>query len=153
MIEKEKIELLRKKGETYRQIAHSFGVSLSCIYQIHNNKNINPLEHKLWSSEKRKLLGLPNIKNYEGMDGRNWTRELVRIRDNWTCQNCSRIWKKGERRFDVHHQDEHLEGQDKFKYMGKIDKENMNKMITLCHLCHMNLPEVKKKIGRSKNKI
>ena len=65
MIEKEKIELLRKKGETYRQIAHSFGVSLSCIYQIHNNKNINPLEHKLWSSEKRKLLGLPNIKNYE----------------------------------------------------------------------------------------
>ena len=74
--------------------------------------------------------------------GRDLTREKIRIRDNHTCQKCGKKWQKGKRRFDVHHKDfdkEKTQGYDNY------EKEKDN-MITLCHKCHLNLPEHRRAI-------
>lgn len=73
-------------------------------------------------------------KSSSGLTGRDRTRELVRKRDNYTCQGCRKPWVEGQRRFDVHH----LNG-----LCGKMttayDKvSDMDGLITLCHKCHFN---------------
>lgn len=82
--------------------------------------------------------------------GRDRFREIIRIRDKHTCQICLRVWKKGERRFDVHHEDEEQEGRSKERGICKRDKENMDKMITLCHKCHLSLDSVKAKMRKER---
>lgn len=72
--------------------------------------------------------------------GRDRIREKIRIRDKYTCQLCGKIWKKGKRRFDVHHKDCDKE---KTKQCDNYEKEK-NNLITLCHKCHLNLPEHRK---------
>lgn len=76
--------------------------------------------------------------------GRERTREIVRARDNWTCQNreCGRFQVVGTRRFDIHH----LGG-----LCGKLSRSydpinTIKNLITLCHRCHLNLPEVRNKM-------
>ena len=51
-------------------------------------------------------------------------KEKVRIRDNYTCQECGKIWVEGEEKFISHHID--------------YDKSNhvMWNRITLCRSCH-----------------
>ena len=83
----------------------------------------------------------PSGTEYEGMD---FTRQLVRIRDKHTCQKCFKVWKKGQRRFDIHH----LGG-----LCGKLSRSydrwfDMGKLITLCHKCHLNLPGVRERMSQ-----
>ena len=78
------------------------------------------------------------------LTGRDYTREKVRKRDNYTCQHCLLVWKKGERRFDVHHKD-----LDKDKTKGYDKPEEFNNLITLCHKCLLNIPGHKKKMRES----
>ena len=81
----------------------------------------------------------PNGKPFEGMD---FTRELARIRDKHTCQDCGKKWILGTRRFDIHHLEgcgEKSRSYDKTKDIGNLT--------TLCHKCHLNLPEVRDKIS------
>mgnify|MGYP001583053019 FL=1 len=89
--------------------------------------------------------------NFDSMfQGRERTRELVRIRDNHTCQNslCGKIWKqdkrkKNNRRFDIHH----LNG-NCGKFSRTYDRmSDIDELITLCHKCHLNLEEVKSKMS------
>jgi hypothetical protein len=80
---------------------------------------------------------------------RNRARSLVRIRDNYTCQDCGdqrtpelvREWNKGcvslkgrSKLFDVHHTNgecgKHSRGYDSTK--------DLTGLITLCHSCHYN---------------
>lgn len=79
--------------------------------------------------------------------GYHATLRAVRERDNHTCQKCGRIWKEGERRFDVHHLNEYEGKNKKFRIDHKIDE-----LITLCHTCHMNLPHIRKKMSINKKK-
>ncbi len=70
---------------------------------------------------------------FEGIER---TREAARKRDNYTCQDCGKVWIKGERRFDIHH----------FKECGKKSRKyeplsELPNMITLYHKCHFNRPE------------
>jgi 5-methylcytosine-specific restriction endonuclease McrA len=81
------------------------------------------------------------IKDIKPLEGRDFIREKVRQRDNWTCQKCGKIWEEGTRRLDVHHLDEKLESNRTYQGSRCLDR-----MITLCHKCHLNLPHVKKKI-------
>lgn len=72
------------------------------------------------------------------LQGRDRTREIVRIRDNHICQDCGKVWVKG-RRFDIHH----LNG-----LCGKRSKaydkvSDIKGLVTLCHKCHYNRPEHK----------
>ena len=78
-----------------------------------------------------------------GFSGIRYTREIVRIRDNHTCQDCRSKWDGVGRRFDVHHLDEC--GQKSLKYDSIYD---ISRLITLCHKCHYNRSEhrVKRKV-------
>lgn len=64
-----------------------------------------------------------------------WTvsfREGIRERDGHKCTRCHRRWRKGERRFAVHHIDE--------------NKQNCSpyNLTTLCHLCHRQVHRKKR---------
>lgn len=76
--------------------------------------------------------------------GRDYVRELVRIRDNWTCQKCGKRWEPGKRRFDIHHLNECGK-----KSRGYDRKEDMGGLITYCHKCHLTLDSVRNKMSKS----
>lgn len=70
------------------------------------------------------------------LDGRDYTRELIRIRDNHTCQDCGKQWDRTKRRLDVHH----LGGLCGKLSTGYDKLSASNILITLCHKCHFNHP-------------
>jgi len=80
------------------------------------------------------------------LSGRDYTRELIRMRDKHTCQICGKKWKEGMRRFDVHHVDCDKEKSKKYE---NFEKEKYN-MVTLCHKCHLNLPQHRKSISKER---
>jgi 5-methylcytosine-specific restriction endonuclease McrA len=82
------------------------------------------------------------MRKLEGLDR---IREQVRERDDFTCQNCGRVWQSGQRRFDVHHLDITMESIRNYAY----DKENIYLLITLCHKCHLNMPHNRAKIRKT----
>lgn len=88
-----------------------------------------------------------NITHLTGMKtgSRERVRELIRIRDNWACQICGKKWVKGQRRFDIHHKDCKKE---KTRQCDNYEKEKDN-MITLCHKCHLNIPEHRKAMSNA----
>ncbi len=132
--------LFNKSRLNYSRIGRLIGLSRQRIYQIINQKT------KL---KNREISG-DNAPYANGIKsgGRDWTRELVRIRDKHTCQICKKVWKKmsGERRLDVHHVDEKHEGRSGERGQCEWDRKNMNRMTTLCHKCHLNLDSVRKKM-------
>ena len=79
------------------------------------------------------------------LQGMDTPREIVRIRDNHTCQgqDCGRVWVYGERRFDIHH----LNGVCGLKSRSYDNITDIDNLITLCHKCHLNLPEVIEKMA------
>jgi len=74
--------------------------------------------------------------------GRDYVRELVRIRDNQTCQGCSEKWKPGERKLDVHH----IKGFCGKNSRGYDNIKDMDTLITLCHRCHYNRHDFSQKL-------
>lgn len=68
------------------------------------------------------------------------TRDKVRKRDNYTCQDCGLVRtpdqakKERKKQLDVHHTDS-LCG---LYHNPNEPEERMDKMITLCHKCHFN---------------
>jgi 5-methylcytosine-specific restriction endonuclease McrA len=80
------------------------------------------------------------------LESRDKVREIIRQRDHYTCQMCGKKWRKGNRRFDVHHKDCIKE---KTKKYDDYEKEKDN-MITLCHKCHLNLPEHRMEMKKAK---
>lgn len=91
-----------------------------CFYTI-------PMSHRLKNN-------IPIKKWDMRIEGANRTREIVRRRDNWTCQSCHKKWTIGNRRFDVHHLNG-LCGKRSRKY-DKVSE--IAGLITLCHKCHFN---------------
>lgn len=140
---------MRDKRYTLQAIGNMFGVSRERVRQIVNNITLNspipPIHHKILTPARQKLLGLPNNPIKTGQ--RDRVREWVRIRDKRTCQICYRVWKEGERRFDVHHLDEKQEGRSGETGRSKWDFANMHRMVTLCHRCHLRLDSVRSKMA------
>jgi hypothetical protein len=148
------ISEMRDKRMTYREIGGLLGISWQRVHQIHTGYAYRPLlippeKHKIWTEDKRKLLKIKGSPAQNGITsgGRDWVRELVRIRDKHRCQMCFKQWRKGMRRFDVHHTNESQEGTSFKKHAAKRDKKNIDKMTTLCHKCHLNLDSVRKKMS------
>ena len=83
------------------------------------------------------------------LEGKDRLKEMVRRRDNHTCQICLKKWRKGQRRFDVQQLDEELEGKAGLIYKNW---KNLDRQITLCHKCHLNLDSVKKKMSEARIK-
>lgn len=90
----------------------------------------------------RSIAVLTNIQT----GSRDQLRELVRIRDGHTCQMCGKRWFEGQRRLDVHHLETHMESVRDTAY----DRNNLDKMITLCHKCHLNMPHNRMKMRMRK---
>lgn len=83
-----------------------------------------------------------NISKKTGIQNgsRDRNRELVRLRDNHTCQICYKKWQIGKRRFDIHHLDEEIMGKIDTRLLdSSYDRENTDKLVTLCHKCHLRL--------------
>ncbi len=87
-----------------------------------------------------------------GREGREFTREKVRIRDNWTCKDCreyrptKNIFKynqkiiglKGKKKaLDIHH----IDGNCGKNSTGYDSSKDLTTMIAICHRCHYNRPE------------
>ncbi len=93
-----------------------------------------------------RLKKMPKIRKYTGpQSGLDFIREKVRIRDNYTCQKCKKVWVSGQRRFDVHHLETEMESIKSYSY----DKANQGKLITYCHKCHLSLPHNRKKMSKA----
>jgi len=159
---------LRNQGITYQKIADKYGLSRQRIHQIITGyKSPTNIESKLRADAKSKMvliklnnllreklklnIDLSDVKNLVQITGmesgsRDRNRELIRIRDNHTCQMCDKKWVEGTRRFDVHHLDEDKE---KTRKADDLSKEAEN-MITLCHKCHLNLPGHRKSMSKPK---
>ena len=88
-------------------------------------------------------------------EGRERTRTLVRVRDNFTCQDCGDVRfpkdcgkeKLFQKQLDVHHLNG-LCGKRSRSYEAIAEMEGL---ITLCHKCHFNRhdwqPRLKKDIS------
>jgi len=84
--------------------------------------------------------------------GRDSNRMKVRIRDNFTCQDCGArrtprdAKMEGKRLFDTHHTNgvcgKKSRGYDKVSEMGGL--------ITLCHQCHFARHDFEGKLGGGK---
>lgn len=136
---------LDKQGASFGEIAKMYGVSRQRIEQI------------LKKGEPKIREYFENILGKEGyghLEGRERARMLVRIRDDYTCQDCglrrtaqevsafnkkikglSGKWKN----LDVHH----THGMCGKNSRGYDPTSDISKMITLCHKCHYNRPEHK----------
>lgn len=117
----EEIYRLHIEGRlTYQQIGDKHNISKQRVEQIISKQTALPkLTHK--RTHQRILSG-------------RRVRDIVRLRDDNTCQECGKKWKKDERKLDVHH----ING-----LCGKVSPvkdtiENIHNMITLCHTCHYN---------------
>ena len=146
---RDKIYRLKKEGFTVPEIAKKIGISKSSIYFTLSH----PLIFKKCifdKCSKETMNKLCEKHSYIGkISGRDFTRELIRSRDNHTCQICGKKWEEGTRRLDVHHKDNDKE---KTKQYDVYEKEKDN-LITLCHKCHLNLPAHRKSMtleGRNK---
>lgn len=124
------IEVVNLKRTTYKS-----GEPLKLTWEkLKRTKAVEEL--KILNKRKRKFLGLPINIIYISGGGRNFVREMIRIRDKQTCQRCKKKWKEGKRKFDVHHLDEKMLGKTLSKGVIRYDKTNMDKLITFCHKCH-----------------
>jgi ribosomal protein L34E len=100
------------------------------------------IKNKIPKNWKPKDITAIKVKYNSTMGGRDLLSERVRKRDNWTCQICGKIWEYGQRRLDVHHLDENKESIHTCE-----NYKNFNRMITLCHKCHLNLDSVRRKMS------
>ena len=78
------------------------------------------------------------------LSGRDVVREIVRIRDNRTCQNCNKVWVFNTRRFDIHH----LNGLCGKKSYGYDKFSEIDGLITLCHQCHFRRHDFSQRLNR-----
>ena len=156
---KQIIENLRNKRYTFQKIGEMLGVSRQRVQQISSGyKYIYPLkERKIKLNLKSPITKIPedwiapimgNKPVWEkGFGGRDCLSEKVRARDNHTCQICGKVWQKGQRRFDVHHIDEENESIFTCDNYKKFDR-----MITLCHRCHLRLGHLRIKFNEMNKK-
>lgn len=154
---------MRKKGATFQKISEKYGVSRQRIQQICSTKewrkrarvNTNCIRCAgLLFGHEKKFCAKCRLEGWKMPSGGLCVvREQVRIRDNWTCQICTKKWEPHMRRFDVHHEDADLEGMRWYRGACEADRNNLAGLITLCHKCHLNLPHVRTKmslVGRNK---
>lgn len=145
---------LREEGLTYKEIGDDYGVTGSAV----------GMRLRSGFPKKREFVSpLFGISGHH-QEGRGRSRMLVRIRDNFTCQDCGAIRTlkevqehnsgiktlKGRMKlFDVHH----THGQCGKNSIGYDSTKDLSKMVTLCHKCHFNRPEHKVKKGYKTKKI
>lgn len=117
-----------RAGMSYKQISNLLHFKYSAIVESIDEYRKN---YEKYNPEEEFI---PKIRRHTG---RNWTREKARMRDNWICQDCKKVWIKGSRRFDIHH----LNGLCGKKSRAYDKVSEIDGLVTLCHKCHFNRPE------------
>ena len=137
MNREQKIVELRNKRYTMGQLGKLFGISRQRVHQIIMGFDGYTPEFMeiLSTSGARAKNDTKDIKVSPKLSGRERTREIVRMRDNHTCQLCGSQRLAGKQRLDVHHID-----CDKRKSRGYDRLSEIPNMITLCHRCHSHIP-------------
>lgn len=125
-----KIKELHSEGKTMEAIGKLFEISRQRVHQILNTDYSDIKNKKI-----RRIKLVDKYPQLRKLAGREYNREMVRIRDNHTCQLCGKRWIEGERRLDIHHLDCQKEKTKQYD-----TPEEFNNMITLCHRCHLNVP-------------
>jgi len=118
--------ILKENGENNKNIGDVFGISRERVRQILTKD----VKRKPWKVKYEDRIDLT---------GRDFVREKIREHFNHTCQMCGKKWKKGTRRFDVHHFS--CDPSDSRKYDKDVD---FTAVTLLCHKCHLNLPDHRK---------
>ena len=146
---------LRKEGASYSDIAAMYGITRQAVQD-----RIKRGEPKFFEAPEGSILGKLG---YGHLDGRDRARMLVRLRDNFTCQDCGLVRTSDEvvaynkkqmelkgkiKQLDVHH----THGQCGKNSIGYDSPKDISKMITLCHRCHFNRPEHKTKKEAAKRR-
>ena len=126
----------RSIGLSFAEIAKGYNVTQQAISKFF--KKGKPKQHQRSLKTKPDFITLEQWINLP-KNGRDRNREKIRIRDNYTCQDCDKLWEVGTRRFDIHH----LDGLCGKKSKGYDKLSDKNKFVTLCHSCHFNRPEHK----------
>lgn len=135
---------LKSSGLSNSRIGEKFGITREAVRLIVLNNGVI------------KFRGVSKLESYlrevKQTTGRSRAREMVRLRDNHTCQDCGFklttkfvleynskiIGLKGKiKSLDVHH----LEGQCGKNSVGYDSPKDISGMVTLCHRCHFNRPE------------
>lgn len=134
---------LREIGATYSEIAEIYGITRQAVF-LRLKKGL-PRR----ASYEKGILGKSGLGH---LKGRERARMLVRIRDNFTCQDCGDVRTYDEvssknahspslkgkiKLFDVHH----TNGMCGKKSRSYDATDDLSGMITLCHKCHYNRPE------------
>jgi len=132
MDRKTKIIKLREQGLTFQEIGKQFHITRQRAHQIFHHI---PKYHIFLKKYKHGVV----IKQ----EGRDYLKEIVRIRDGYACQFCGKKWHIGERRLDVHHLDEEIDSKKGLEYQNC---KCLDRMITLCHKCHFRLHALRKKL-------
>lgn len=144
---------MKNNGSTFKEIGGKLGVTRQRAQQIYSwipkplAKKTCVICNAVFTDRFYKKRCPPCSKEFEKKDGREYVRTLVRIRDNYTCQDCGErrdpetARKEGKRLFDTHH----LNGLCGKMSRGYDKIGNMAGLITLCHKCHFNRPEHKTK--------
>lgn len=153
------IKEMVEKRMSYAEIGRLLGITRQRVHQIY--RGYKPPRVKRVKKIKEREIRVPTVSIvirpgyiYDSLgitlEGKDRLKEMVRRRDNHTCQICLKKWKEGQRRFDVHHLDEELEG--KAGYIYKNCK-NLDRQVTLCHKCHLNLDSVRRKMSKAYKKV
>ena len=146
-VRQQELMLLRKNGYSLQAIGDIYHISRQRVYQIINTDYNKPPKRNKYEGISDEETDMPLSDRYpqlRRLRGRGYGRELVRIRDNQICQQCGKIWKGGENRFDVHHEDF-----DKEKTQKYDPRKEFYNLVTLCHYCHMQIH----KQNRAKKKL
>jgi predicted DNA-binding protein YlxM (UPF0122 family) len=170
-MERKKIfEQLYNDGKTYQEIGEMYSLSRQRVHQIIKGYKTKSRSAKYLGIKKRRLTKekimwilsdkviknerrrpvskfLSNIAQSTGIisGSRERSREIVRLRDNHTCQWCGKKWIAG-RKFDIHH----IFGEP--SDTKKVDWD-MDVQITLCHKCHLNIDAWKMVKSRGVDKL
>lgn len=162
MIQRERKKLvltLRKQGLSYADIGAKLKLSRQRVHQIaHSIDTVlaKPITivcgacgNGFKTTDPTRIYCDPCQIRIKAKQGKDRTREVVRLRDKDTCQNCFRKWEPGTRRFDVHH----LNGM-----CGQMTRDydsiaSISNLITLCHKCHMSNHVLKKKFAHVKSNV
>lgn len=144
------IVTLRHRRFTYSQIGRLLCLSrqrVQMAYEEHRTADVPPLLKAKRYGDLRDALKhvQPILFTRPGFDPHgvpgaglvSLVREMVRRRDGYRCQMCYRKARPGERKLDVHHLDERMEGEP----VSGLPDANLepDDMITLCHQCHMRI--------------
>jgi DNA-binding CsgD family transcriptional regulator len=150
----QKMRAMVASGKTLREIGLVFSITKQAVSKILQNDYTVVVKKNcvLCQTEFQGRATELAVRKYcfncsqkiSAFHGRDRSRELVRMRDNYTCQICGLKWDENMRRFDAHHLNG-LCGKKSLNY--DRTKNCLDVMITLCHKCHLGLHSNRKKMS------